>query len=198
MSAVVFTKLSRYRQVPDIAVPDAKGRVLAAKDIRPLPEVTGTFQHTVDSGDRLDQLAYSYYSEPLQFWHICDANPDFLSPLALLGKEPVTTTRFPVSVAAGDPPWGAALRALSTTVGVEQASAEEDFELVRQQQSVGGHPVTVVVKRFDRAVVVTYNRLTVGVSALSAVITAAGFVLGAPVERGRLGSGIVIPPAVSG
>ena len=60
----MFSKQSRYRRVPDIAVPDARGRVLAAKDIRPLPDVTGTFRHTVNSGDRLDQLAYSYYGEP--------------------------------------------------------------------------------------------------------------------------------------
>jgi hypothetical protein len=196
--SVVFSKLSRYRRVPDIAVPDARGRVLAAKDIRPLPEVTGTFQHTVDAGDRLDTLAYSYYGEPLQYWHICDANPQFLSPLALLDKEPVTTTRFPVTVPAGDPPWAAALRALSATVGVEDATVDEDVTLVDQRQAVGGQPVTVVVKQFSRALLVTYNRLTVDSAALAAVIAAAGFVVGAPVDRGQLGQQIVIPPAVSG
>jgi hypothetical protein len=196
--SVVFSKLSRYRRVPDTAVPDARGRVLAAKDIRPLPDVTGTFQHTVDSGDRLDQLAYSYYGQPLQYWHICDANPQFLSPLTLLGKEPVTTTRFPVSVAAGDPPWAAALHALSTTVGVEDVLAEEDVDLVEQRQTVGGQQVIVVVKRFNRAMLVTYNRLVVDATALSAVIAGAGFTVGPPVDSGQLGQPIVIPPAVTG
>jgi hypothetical protein len=196
--SVVFSKLSRYRQVPDIAVPDAVGRVLAAKDIRPLPDVTGTFLHTVDSGDRLDQLSYSYYGQPLQYWHICDANPQPLSPLALLDKEPVTTTRFPVTAGAGDPPWAAALSALSATIGVEEATVEEDVDLVEQQQPVGSQKVTVVMKRFSRALRVTYNRLTVDAQALSAVIAAAGFAVGPPVDSGQLGQQIVIPPAVSG
>ena len=78
-----------------MAVPDASGRVLPAKGARPLPEVTGTFTHTVNSGDRLDELAFTYYRRPLDYWHICDANPSFLSPLALVGAEPVGTTVFP-------------------------------------------------------------------------------------------------------
>jgi len=195
----VFSKQSRYRQVPDIAVPDALGRVLAAKDIRQLPSVTGTFLHTVDSGDRLDQLAYSSYGDPLQYWHICDANPQFLSPLALLGTEPVTTTVFPVTVvAAGDPPWPAALSALSATVGVEDAAVQERAELVKQRQTVGGQQVTVVVQRFSRALLVTYNRISVDAGALSAVIAAAGFSVGPAVDTGQLGQQIVIPPAVTG
>ena len=194
----MFTKQSRYRLVPDIAVPDARGRVLAAKDIRPLPDVPGTFQHTVDSSDRLDQLAYSFYGNPLQYWHICDANPQFLSPLALLGAEPVTTTVFPVAVAAGDPPWAVALTALLATVGVEDATVQEQAGLVEQRQVVGGQQVTVVVQRFSRALLVTYNRINVDAAALSAVIAAAGFTVGPPADTGQLGQQIVIPPAVSG
>jgi len=194
----MFTKQSRYRRVPDVAVPDARGRVLAAKDIRPLPDVTGTFRHTVNSGDRLDQLAYSYYGDPLQYWHICDANPQFLSPLALLGAEPVTTTVFPVAVAAGDPPWAVALTALLATVGVEDATVQEQADLVEQRQVVGGQQVTVVVQRFSRALLVTYNRINVDAAALSAVIAAAGFTVGPPADTGQLGQQIVIPPAVSG
>lgn len=194
----VFSKLSRYRQVPDTEVPDARGRVLAAKGLRPLPAVTGTFRHTVDSGDRLDTLAYSYYGQPLQYWHICDANPDFLSPLALLGQEPVAATRFPVSVAAGAPPWAAALRALAATVGVEEVTVEEGVTLAEQKQTVGGQPVTVVVRRFGRALLVRYNRLAVDAPVLAAVIAAAGFAVGPPADTGQLGRPIVVPPAVSG
>lgn len=194
----MFTKQSRYRLVPDIAVPDARGRVLATKDIRPLPDVPGTFQHTVDSSDRLDQLAYSFYGDPLQYWHICDANPQFLSPLALLGAEPVTTTIFPVAVAAGDPPWAVALTALVATVGVEEATVQEVADLVEQRQVVGGQQVTVVVQQFSRALLVTYNRINVDATALSAVIAAAGFTVGPPADTGQLGQEIVIPPAVAG
>ncbi len=195
----VFSKLSRYRQVPGTEVPDARGRVLAAKDLRPLPEVTGTFRHTVDSGDRLDTLAYTYYGQPLQYWHICDANPDFLSPLALLGQEPLAATRFPVTVAAGTPPpWAAALRALAGTVGVEDVTVEEHVTLAEQKQTAGGQPVAVVTRRFGRALLVRYNRLAVDVPALAAVIAAAGFAVGAPADTGQLGRPIVVPPAVSG
>jgi hypothetical protein len=194
----MFSKLSRYRRVPDIAVPDARGRVLAAKDIRPLPDVTGTFRHTVDSGDRLDQLSYTYYGDPLRYWHITDANPQFLSPLALVGAEPVTTTRFPVTVTAGDPPWTAAIRALAAVVGVEDTRVEEDFVLVEQRQNVGGQQVTVTVKRFERALLVRHSRVAVDAAPLAAVIAAAGFTVGPPAASGQIGEQILIPPAGNG
>jgi len=196
--SAVFSKLSRYRRVPDVAVPDAQGRVLAAKDIRTLPEVTGTFAHTVDSGDRLDQLAFTYYGQPLQYWHICDANPQFLSPLALLDKEPVVTTRFPLTAPAGGPLWAALLDALSAAVGVQDVTVVEDVALVPQQQTVGGQQVTVMVERYTRAVLVTYNRINLSAPAVAAVIAAAGFGVGPPVDGGQLGQQIIIPVAVSG
>src|SRR5262249_55961779 len=116
----MFSKLSRYRKLPDVTAPDPRGRTLASKDLRLLPEVTGTFRHTVDGGDRLDQLAYKYYSQPLFWWNICDANPGFLSPLSLLGKDPVVTTRFPVVAAvSAAPAWAALFAAMNATSGVE-------------------------------------------------------------------------------
>ena len=169
----MFGKLSRYRRVPDITVVDARGRVVAAKAFRPLPTVTGTFTHTVDSGDRLDRLAFTYYGQPSQYWHVCDANPEFLSPLALLAKEPLVTTRFPVT-AAGTPPWAALLSALSTTVGVDAATVVD-----------------------DSAVSVTHNRTTLDVTGVIDVIKSAGFAVGQPADSGQLGRQIVIPPAVS-
>ncbi|MEC4018804.1 hypothetical protein QMK28_21490 [Streptomyces sp. H27-D2] len=194
----MFSKESRYRRVDNVAVPDARGRVLASKGIRPLPEVTGTVTHTVDSGDRLDQLAFTYYGKPLDYWHICDANPQFLSPLALLNEEPVVTTRFPLTAPAAGPPWAALLGKLSGTVGVEGVTAAEDVALVPQRQTVGGQQVTVVVEVFTRAVLVTYNRNNVSAQSVSGVIAAAGFAVGPPVDQGRLGQRIVIPAAVSG
>ena len=55
----MFSKISRYRNIPVVTAPDASGRELAAVDIRLLPDVTGDFRHTVDGGDRLDQLGTS-------------------------------------------------------------------------------------------------------------------------------------------
>src|SRR5205814_1442147 len=117
----MFSKTSRYWAVPDITVPDSRGRVLPAKDIRLLPAVTGIFAHLVSQGDRLDRLASAYYGQPLDWWHISDANPGILSPLALLGDEPVTTIRLPVTVASGIPPWADLLRELRALPGVERA-----------------------------------------------------------------------------
>ncbi|MFJ6079980.1 hypothetical protein ACIQI8_01165 [Streptomyces sp. NPDC092369] len=186
----MFDKLSRYLDVPDIAVADARGRVVAAKDVRPLPEVTGTFTHTVDSGDRLDQLAFAYYRQPLQYWHICDANPEFLSPLDLLDGGPLATHRFPLSVRQGTPPWAALVRELSRTVGVDEVTVIDDVTAVSQ-------PGGAVVEQVVRAVLVTHARASVDAQALSAVIRSTGFGVGIPVEQGRLGRPVVVPPQVS-
>ena len=69
---------------------------------------------------------------------------------------------------------------------------------MEQRQTVGGQQVTVVVQRFSRALLVTYNRINVDAAALSAVIMAAGFTVGPPTDTGQLGQQIVIPPAVTG
>jgi hypothetical protein len=196
----MFSKLSRYRAVPDVVAPDARGRTLPAKDARPLPDVTGIFAHTVAAGDRLDQLAGTFYGQPLQYWHICDANPQFMSPLALLGQEAVATVRFPLTAPAGGPPWAALLAALSGTVGVEAVSVTEDVALVPRVPPlvVGGTQVDVVDERVTRAVTVTYNRVNLELPAVGTVIVSTGFAVGAPVEGGQLGQPIVIPAAVGG
>lgn len=182
----MFSALSRYRQVPDIAVPDARGRVVAAKDLRPLPPVTGTFTHTVDSGDRLDRLAFSYYRQPLRYWHICDANPDFLSPLDLLDGGPLVTHRFPLTAGPGAPPWARLLRTLSTTVGVAEVNVVDEVTPLPQ-------PGGAVVERVDLAVLVTQVRAGADVEALAEAIRSTGFTVGPPVEQGRLGRPVVVP-----
>jgi phage tail protein X len=194
----MFSKTSRYWSVPDITVPDSLGRVLPAKDIRLLPTVTGTFQHLVSQGDRLDQLAYTYYGQPLEWWHISDANPGILSPLALLGDEPVTTIRLPVTVASGTPSWAGLLRGLGAVAGVEQAEIEDEVQYVAQAQQVGGQEVTVTVERPVSAVLVTFNRLITSPGAINDAITAAGFQPGASEQIGQLGQQIIIPPALTG
>ena len=90
---------SRYREPPVALAPDARGRTPATDTLRARPDVTGTFRHVVAEGERLDQIAYRYYEEPTSWWRICDANPEFLSPLALLGQESGHPTRFPIRAA---------------------------------------------------------------------------------------------------
>jgi hypothetical protein len=194
----MFGKSSRYRRVPDIAVPDALGRVVMSKDIRPLPEVTGNFRHTVNAIDRLDQLAQKYYRQPVQYWHICDANPDHLSPLALLDHEPVATTQFPV-VVKDAPSWAALLQALAGVVGVEDVVVVEDVELRPVRRLVDGRPIPLAEEHPSRAVRITYNRISVTAEALAEQIRVLGFQLeGSPTQIGQLGQPIVIPPKVIG
>jgi hypothetical protein len=193
----VFDRQSRYRDVPDVTVPDARGRLVLAKDLRETPPVTGTFRHVVTAGDRLDQLAWTYYGRPAQYWRICDANPDFLSPLALVGQEAIGTVRIPVSV-PGDPPWAGLLAELTATPGVDRVLVADDTRLVRQERTEGGRKITVTVAEPDRAVVITYHRARIGTTELIAVLRAAGFVAGAPVDAGQAGRSIVVPVAAGG
>lgn len=169
---------SRYAAVPDVALPDARGTVVVAQDLRLLPEVTGTFRHEVRQDDRLDQLAGRYYGTGTLWWRICDANPDTLSPLDLLAGGPVATTRVgvraPAAVPGAAPDWAGLARALVALVGVDRVLVE------------------------DGAVRVTHNRATVAGADLVATITAAGFVAGPVVELGPLGRRIVVPPRTSG
>lgn len=194
----MFSKTSRYWAVPDITVPDSQGRVLPAKDIRLLPTVTGTFQHLVSQGDRLDQLAYTYYGQPLNWWHISDANPGIESPLALLGDDPVTTIRLPVTSATGAPSLAALLRDLGALTGVEQVTIEDDVQYVAQVQQVGGKDVTVTAEVGVSAVVVTFNSLITSADAINGAITGAAFQPGPAELIGQVGQHIIIPPALTG
>jgi len=194
----MFSRISRYRKVPDVTAPDARGRLLAAKDARLLPTVSGEFRHMVAAGDRLDQLAFKYYSEPLQWWNICDGNPEFLSPLALLGRDGVITTRFPVaprSVSSpSSPPWADLFRSVMAILGVEGVGISEEVQLVQEKVTVGGHAKPVWMERFSRAALVTYNRRNVTAATVAAGIEAAGFEVAPFTDLDQLGREITIPP----
>jgi hypothetical protein len=195
----MFSKNSRYYKVPNVAVSEARRQVLIAKDLRPLPQVTGTFQHLVQSGDRLDHLSYKYYSQPLQWWHICDANPRFLSPLALLDQEVVVTTRFPVTVTDDEVfPSETLLRELYGVLGVEDVQVFDKVEIVPKEQKIGNETILVFEDRHSWDVIVTYNELNVAPETLIQKIEAAHLAVERPVEIRQLGQEIVIPPKVIG
>jgi|GEM_PF-418160 len=118
----MFSRISRYRGLPDVVVPDARGRAVESKSLRLLPDADGALLHTVEEGDRLDHLAHRYFGQPRSWWHIVDANPEFLSPPALLGNEPGTAVEIPVEWTGATPPWSGLLRALRGTRGVEAAA----------------------------------------------------------------------------
>jgi hypothetical protein len=189
----MFAPFSRYRKLPDVVTTDAKGRTLASKALRLLPSVSGTFQHTVADVDRLDHVAFTYYRQPTKWWRINDANPEFLSPQALFGKEPIVTERFPVTFNGPQPPWAALTRGLNERAGVATVTVTETVSLVPESRTVGNQTVTVQAERFERAVVVTYNQLTVTASTISSLIAASEFVVGQPERATRVGRHITIP-----
>ena len=95
----------------------------------------------MNAGDRLDQLAYKYYGQPLQWWHICDANPDFLSPLAPLGRgagrhDPLPGDRIRYAAL------GRAVACGAGDAGRRGSGSSEDIQLVPQQSTVGGQTIT--------------------------------------------------------
>ena len=196
----MFSKISRYRKLPDVVTTDVKGRSLESKSLRLLPEVSGTFLHTVEEVDRLDHLAYKYYKQPRKWWRICDANPEFMSPRALLGKEPIVTYRFDLTWddEAGSPPWANLRSQLIEKVGVLEVKIVEDVQLVQDVQTIDDKQVTVYVENHRRSVTVTHNQMNVSPKDLADVIAAVGFETAQPVQIGRLGKHIIIPANVVG
>jgi hypothetical protein len=191
----MFSKISRYWKVPDAVMNDTAGRSVVSKTIRLRPDVRGTFFHTIAAGDRLDHLAYKYYKEPTGWWRICDANPEFRSPQALIGQEPAVTTYFPlVFRGEGLPPWCDLRNSLMELVGVEQVAIVDDIYLVPTDMEFAGEEVTVESERFERALIITYNRMNIDAKALLEAMASAGFTAGDPNEVGRTGKKILIPP----
>jgi hypothetical protein len=83
----MFTATSRYASVADGTNQEASGRQTSYKLLRIIPSAPTLQVHTVVQGDRLDLVANTYYSDPEQFWRICDANvamrPDDLLQVGL-------------------------------------------------------------------------------------------------------------------
>lgn len=174
---------SRYAAVPAVATPDARGRVLTGTDVRLLPDVVGTLAHQVQQGDRLDLLAEVYYGRPAQWWRICDANPDVLSPLALVGAEPVVTTDVPVAPdpVADPPPWSGLLTAVGALPGVRAVVVVPD-----------------PARPDGWALRVTHNTAVTPVAALLDQLGPQAFRrAGPPTGLGRVGAVIAVPPPAS-
>ena len=70
----MFASTSRYARVADATYTDAKGRQFSFKVLRLTPTAPTLLVHQVVQQDRLDLLAATFYTDPEQFWRICDAN----------------------------------------------------------------------------------------------------------------------------
>jgi hypothetical protein len=170
---------SRYAGLAPIVEPDARrpGRTIVRRPPRPLPDVTGTFTHVLTDGQRLDHLATLYYREPRRWWRICDANPDQLSPLDLVGRGAGATVRIPLAQ-----PLPGALELADVA-----AALRADVGVL----GVGFVPD-------PPAVTITYNKHSTTATALLGHLHGLGDgVVGGPAtELGAAGRRITIPPDV--
>lgn len=172
---------SRYRSQDEVLRSDASGRDLVTTGLRRPPDREGALRHLVEEGDRLDHLGQRYYRRPHRWWEICDANPQALSPLRLLGQDPVSTLRILVLEARPpDPPlaWHAVVQDLRDRAGVEQVAVET--------QDVP-EPAGLITVRF--------NHLSVAATALIDAVAAQGLdPARAAVLSGAAGTSIAVPP----
>lgn len=70
----MFFKGSRYANLPVLHTTDSRGRLVAYKATRFIPESEFVAGHLVLEDDRLDRIAYDRYRDAERFWRICDAN----------------------------------------------------------------------------------------------------------------------------
>jgi hypothetical protein len=74
----MLTKKSRYKNTLLFsAVSDDQNNFEGLRG-REITQSTGVIEHEVQSGNRLDHLAYHYYNDDRLWWRIVDANPDIL------------------------------------------------------------------------------------------------------------------------
>lgn len=72
-----FPPNSRYNGVPTAThrLPDGRTVAYLQRRFAPRPDELATMaEHPVQQGDRLDNLAALYVSDPELFWRICDGN----------------------------------------------------------------------------------------------------------------------------
>jgi nucleoid-associated protein YgaU len=81
----MITRDSRYSTDDAYATSDPERAEHPINGLRPHQrvELVVRREHRVVAGERLDQLAYRYYGDPLLYWLICDAN-DTIFPEELM------------------------------------------------------------------------------------------------------------------
>ena len=80
----MFSKASRYFEIPDSIWVGPDGREVAYKSRRFLPRgATHGAVTAVAQSERLDLVAFRVLKQPEQFWRLCDANAA-MSPFDLV------------------------------------------------------------------------------------------------------------------
>lgn len=114
----MFSRVSRYRKLNDELAVDAHGRSALYRAIRPFEPVEGRVRHTLEQGERLDQLAYRYYRASRDWWRICDANAAYQSPQALVGADHSVSATLDLQREGEMPYWGTVITALRALPGM--------------------------------------------------------------------------------
>lgn len=77
MTTFNFPPTSRYYEIGTVSLKTAEGRTIVYLRRRFLPSPDRfalLSEHTVTEGERLDNIAATYMSDPEAFWRIADAN----------------------------------------------------------------------------------------------------------------------------
>jgi hypothetical protein len=121
----MFNKNSRYRNLPQTQHLTARGEWLLSADLRFIPTVAGTFLHSVRDRERLDLLAFKYYSDPRRWWLIADANPGVPFPIDLLDAQPFVEEELTLV----NPGYLERTERLSAVLGAFGAATPGEFDL---------------------------------------------------------------------
>jgi hypothetical protein len=84
--AIAFPVNSRYfgTGTSEYTSPDGRTYVYLNRRFLPPGESLELLEeHTVQEHERLDQIAFQHFGDPVLYWHICDAN-DAMKPADLL------------------------------------------------------------------------------------------------------------------
>jgi len=78
----MFPRTSRYYNIEIVRYVTAEQREIVYLRRRFLPRTTNAViiaEHSVEEGDRLDNVTAKYLGDPEQFWQVCDIN-DAMQP----------------------------------------------------------------------------------------------------------------------
>lgn len=134
----MFKKNSRYYKLNDVVIQDKNRRSWESKAVRFIDTLGGRFYHTIESGDRLDHLAYKYYRQSKQWWRICDANPEVFSPIDLLGQSPLKKMGIQLEWLGLSAPWYELFVSLNDMTGVNRVEKGNENQLHPETETSRG------------------------------------------------------------
>jgi hypothetical protein len=113
--------------------------------IRLTPDTRGDFRHTVVEGDAWTPAIN--IMKAARWWRICDANPEYMSPLDLVGDAVTAGISFPIEgPVRKEASLGSLAESLLLVVGVEKVSFTVEGETRIKAYEYEGTDVPVIVE----------------------------------------------------